>query len=90
MQGACATAHVHAQRFPREWLLENPLAQVAGKEQSIGSLCSKRSKKAQLSAVESAGTRCTSSRIARCGSPATKPAGSCCAALRAASLSKEK
>ena len=47
-QGARAAANVHAQRFPGEGLLEDPLAEVAGEEQGVGTIPAQGGEEPQL------------------------------------------
>jgi hypothetical protein len=48
VQGASPPPNIDAQGFPREGWLENPLAQVAGKEQAVGLIGAERGETAQL------------------------------------------
>ena len=51
-QGARAAADVHAERLPRERLLEDALAEVAGEEQRVGPSAAERGEEAQLRDAE--------------------------------------
>src|SRR4029077_10546991 len=43
------TSNIHSKRLPREWLLEDALAEIPGEKQSVRPIAAKRSEKPQLS-----------------------------------------